>query len=141
MNISCSYKTHLPKGFDCIKEHFSNSQLFGYTVDGSYHFWSVETLWRETSSLKPKFVGIELFHPKLNCWFPDGTDIDLDYLLDHFERMKNSSLDSPILVTSSFDIIDGNHRFLKARYEKKQKILVIVIETFPPPEFILEGGR
>ena len=136
MSIREARSGSLPKMFECIRSHFSCDQVFGRFVDGDYHFWRVNSLWNATETVSPKMVILTCFRPKLTNWFPDGSDVDLDRLLEHYVRMQSSSLSCPILASSDFDIIDGNHRYLQARYKNREKILTTIIENFPRPELI-----
>lgn len=138
MNIRDKIEGYVPEEFKILKDHFPrDAQVFGRRAEkNTYHFWNVASLWSATQNNSAQLVSIEKFQPTLKNWFPSGADILLKCLVEHIHRMQNSDLDTPILSTPLHEIVDGNHRYLKAAYEEKSEILVLYLEVFPPPELV-----
>ncbi len=105
-------------------------------MDGTYSTgdgkqWSVARLIKLAEDFPVYEVPVFTF-PTYH--WPWEDEQNLDTFISHVNRVQNSDLDVPLLISPSGGIIDGMHRLCKAVLEKKETIKVKYFKELPRPD-------
>ena len=105
-------------------------------MDGTYSTgdgkkWSVARLIKLAEDFPVYEVPVFTFP---TYFWPWEDEQNLDTFISHVNRVQNSDLDIPLLISPSGGIIDGLHRLCKAVLEKKETIKVKYFKELPSPD-------
>lgn len=95
-------------------------------------FWKATTLYKAAEEQKCKLYTVDLMSRDLdfNIW----RELNLIHLAEHINRVTNCSLEHPIILSPYGEILDGNHRVLKALCEGKTKLKAYRLKSMPKPD-------
>ena len=91
------------------------SSGMGFSSMTKTYVWEVGRLIKLSTELKPFDKPIDSFR-EWGFWVWE-TDITLDTLIEHIERIQDADLTKPVILTADGWIMDGAHRLVKARLE------------------------
>ena len=95
--------------------------------------WDVHRLWKQAKGLPVEEMAPELFPEwKQYSWEPE---ITLESLAEHIERVLQSDLSYPVLVSAEGHLMDGCHRLVHA-YLKRVPVKLVRFKVTPAPHRI-----
>ena len=105
--------------------------------------WKAQSVWEEDES-----IAIATLINRIEQWYYQTRKIDLSIdiynlktdgfkcdnlfeFLTHYELVKNSDLNYPVIINNEWQVIDGRHRICKAilKWDKKIKAIQILDST------------
>lgn len=111
----------------------NGSHTFSYMQDNNEMIWDVYKFWELVKSARIYTVPIA----KFNKLFAEKMK---DVSKDDWLRVKESNLNNPIILNGNHNdnlILDGYHRFLKAKQLNRQFINVQYIDFLPLPDTVI----
>jgi len=110
----------------------------GHTYSDGVGEWDVHRLWDLAADLPVQEIDPEAFHE----WEEYGweAEITLGLLAEHIQRVLEADLAYPVIVSAEGNIMDGNHRVVKAWLEGVLVKMVRFPETPPPDRILQEDG-
>ena len=112
-------------------KHFANSNTQECVIGNKV--WSVARLIHLSKDLIPFDLPIQ--HLCINLNYNEMTMRDL---IGHIKSVLDSDLEYPIIMDEDGEIMDGNHRIMKAIIEEKESIKVVRFIKTPDPCSIRE---
>lgn len=97
--------------------------------------WNVFRLWKLVEGMPVQEIDPEAFHE----WEEYGweKEMTLGLLAEHIKRVLAADLSYPVIVSADGNVMDGNHRIVKAWLEGK-RVKMVRFEVTPPPDRILK---
>ena len=92
------------------------------------HRWSVARLIYLSASLP--VMKIPLIHLDLSDSYDN---LRLRAIVTHFKAMMAADLSKPIIIDEDGELMDGQHRIMKALYEGRETILAVRFVKNPTP--------
>lgn len=96
--------------------------------------WDVFRLWGLAADLPVQELDPEAFHE----WEDWGweTEMSLGLLAEHMKRVLAADLSHPVILSAEGNLMDGNHRVVKAWLEGKL-VPTVQFPVTPPPDRLL----
>lgn len=103
------------------------------------HIWMVSTLLQASHGSDIYELSTSQFSTLLDkdFWFQDQENPTILNIARHCRKIIGANLDSPIILTSSGDLLDGFHRLARAWLENKTYIKAVKLQSMPAPDFLL----
>jgi hypothetical protein len=97
--------------------------------------WNLNNIWELSKDIKPKQILVsELWDERYKaawCWQHENEVINNDFFLHHMNRVLNSDLTYPIILSEENLIFDGVHRLMKAKFLGLTYITYVQFEKDP----------
>jgi len=111
--------------------------LMGHTYSNGEGEWDVYRLWELARDLPVVEMDPEAFHE----WdeYSWEHNLTLEGLTDHLRRVIAADPQFPIIVSAEGNIMDGNHRLVRAALDKRLVKMVRFTVT-PDPDRLIDGS-
>ncbi len=111
--------------------YFPKTKIYPYA-----RRWELKEIWEFSKRLKSEKIKVsELWdtrYEKAWCWQHEGEEINNLFFLQHMERVLNSDLNYPIILSEENYIFDGVHRLMKAKHIGLDYIECVKFSKDPP---------
>lgn len=110
--------------------YFPKTELYPYERQ-----WDLKYIWSLADKLDIEFVPVKDIWEQYRdqwCWGWEGEEIDNESFLGHVERVMQSDLNYPIILSEEGYIFDGVHRLIKAKYLGLERIHAV--------KFVIDPG-
>ena len=97
--------------------------------------WDVERLIELAETLPPRQTLVEVFDFDIDPWFAPDEAPTLELMAYHFNRIMESDLSKPIILSPECDVMDGYHRLMKARLFGRKTIKSVQFNELPRPDY------
>jgi len=106
-----------------------------HTYSNGVGEWNVPRLWKLAEGLPVKELDPEAFHE----WEEYGweKELTLGLLAGHIQRIQAADLSHPVILSAEGNLMDGNHRIVKAWLEGVM-VPTVRFEETPPPDRLCE---
>lgn len=103
----------------------------GHTYSDGEGEWDIHRLWELAANLPVFELDPEAFHE----WDEYGWEhnLTLGTLAEHLQRILEADLSYPVILSAEGNLMDGNHRIVKAWLEGKL-VKTVQFPATPPPD-------
>jgi hypothetical protein len=112
-------------------------QYFFQPSDHGFHAWDVDRLVeyiRDKPVISVKLEDIAELDE--NFWYQGETDVPtVRSMVQHFQLVKDTELEYPIILSVQGRVMDGMHRVAKALLLGHTEIHAMQFEADPPPDY------
>jgi len=102
--------------------------------------WKLERIWELSRDLVVEEIDPNTLwnerYSKAWCWQHEGEKIDNEFFLHHMERVINSDLTYPIILSEENYIFDGVHRLVKCKLLATTTIRCVKFQKDPEPNLV-----
>ena len=95
--------------------YFPKTKLYPYKRK-----WDLDRIWEASKTLEVRQIKVnELWENRYKeawCWQQEEEQINNLFFLHHMQRVLNSDLNYPIILSEENIIFDGVHRLMKAKH-------------------------
>ena len=111
-------------------------QYFFLPSDRGYHAWDVDRLVELTRNIPEISVKLsDISELDENFWYQGENDIPtVRSMVEHFQLVRDTSLEYPIILSAQGRVMDGMHRVAKALMLGHERINARQFDTDPPPD-------
>jgi len=103
-------------------------------VEHTGNVWKVETLINASAKLSV----FKFYLDKISLEYPIAWHLtNIRDIINHFNRIDNANLRTPIILRPDGRVMNGWHRIIKAMAQNKKYVLAKQFTESPPPDFIL----
>ena len=112
-------------------------QYFFLPSEKGYHAWDVERLTELTRDFP--IISVKLSYISEvdeNFWYQGKNDLPtVRSMVEHFQLIRETDLEYPIILSANGRVMDGMHRVAKALMLGHDKIHAVQFKEDPPPDF------
>ena len=112
-------------------------QYFFLPSEKGYHAWDVERLTELTRDFP--IISVKLSYISEvdeNFWYQGKNDLPtVRSMVEHFQLVRETDLEYPIILSAKGRVMDGMHRVAKALMLGHDKIHAVQFKEDPPPDF------